>query len=487
VFRGAPFEPPDPGPPPPHVLNWNDDIFPLVSLRCGPCHSGFPTGGWQCDTYALALAGTTVTRARGNQMVVPGDHAHSLFWQILETPPFPYVRMPYLSAQLPANERQRVADWCDAGGLQQQPTPPPPPQRGTDLARVSFCNLIALHLDAGGGLHHRREVDGPSGIATSLATGRALQALARLAAAMPTLRYQQLGASDVLARAAHFAGTRLLAEDGRAFDSVPIAGGSSPGAGGEPAGLDGQAALAAGLQAAFAVLPTDTAIAIAADRARAGLLAFRDPLTSTFGSDPAHHGALYAPGTLADLLAALRLGRLADGGLDGVRIALLERLAPVLAFAEWPGRGEVLGDGIADTDGDGTPEPAAAGGAFGRLPLLAGGIAVGSDDDRALSTAVTWSEHVRPLFFGKCGECHLSGTNQGDYRLDTLLLANTPGQSHGVVPLIVPGDPEHSLLYRKLVDRVPPIGVQMPQRRTPLDARACAMVRQWIQDGATGR
>jgi hypothetical protein len=485
VFRGAPFEPPDPGPPPPHVLNWDDDIFPLVNLRCAGCHLGFPTGGWQMDTYALALAGTPATRAAGLTMVIPGNHAQSLMYRILVGPPAPFFRMPYLSAQLPQAEIQRVADWIDAGGLQRQPTPPPPPQRGTDLARVSFCNLVALHLDAGGGLHHRREVDGPSGIATALATGRALQALARLAAAMPTLSYQQLAASDVLARAAHFAGDRLLAADGRAYDSVAVAG--PPGTGGEPAGLDGQAALAAGLQAAFAVLPTDTAIAIAADRARSGLLAFRDPQTSTFGSDPAHRGALYAPGALADLLQALRLGRLVDGGLDGVRIALLERLAPALAFAEWPGRGEVLGDGIADTDGNGTPEPAAAGGAFGRLPLLVGGIAVGSDADRAVSAAVTWSEHVRPLLFGKCGECHFSGTSQGDYRLDTLLLANTPGQSHGVVPLIVPGDPDHSLLYRKLVDRRPPVGVQMPQQHTPLDARACAMVRQWIQDGATGR
>src|SRR5262249_59649271 len=97
------------------------------------------------------------------------------------------------------------------------------------------------------------------------------------------------------------------------------------------------------------------------------------------------------------------------------------------------------------------------------------------------------AEPGRPVFLGKCGECHFRGTTRGDSRLDTLLLAGPPGQSHGVVPLIVPGAPEHSLLYRKLVDRRPPVGVQMPQRRTPLDARACAMVRQWIRDGATGR
>jgi hypothetical protein len=52
---------------------------------------------------------------------------------------------------------------------------------------------------------------------------------------------------------------------------------------------------------------------------------------------------------------------------------------------------------------------------------------------------------------------------------------------------MVPGDPEGSLLYRKVVDRRPPVGDQMPQRRPPLDAHGKDMLRRWILDGGTAR
>ena len=54
-------------------------------------------------------------------------------------------------------------------------------------------------------------------------------------------------------------------------------------------------------------------------------------------------------------------------------------------------------------------------------------------------------------------------------------------------PLIVPGDPEASLFYRKLVDRVPSVGVQMPEAQPPLSEAGKALVYQWILEGATSR
>src|SRR5690606_39465635 len=73
-----------------------------------------------------------------------------------------------------------------------------------------------------------------------------------------------------------------------------------------------------------------------------------------------------------------------------------------------------------------------------------------------------------PLF----RSCHVDGAAEGGYRVDTPTAAARAGESGWTGRLVVPGDPEQSLLYRKLVDRRPPVGQQMPLLRTPLDDRA---------------
>jgi hypothetical protein len=167
---------------------------------------------------------------------------------------------------------------------------------------------------------------------------------------------------------------------------------------------------------------------------------------------------------------------------------LLATLRPVLAHAEWETSGEVLGDGIADTNQNGVPEPAAAGGQFGRLPLLAGAILVGDPADAPAPTGtVTWSAHVRPLLFEQCASCHFAGSPQSTYRLDTRRLVATPGTPPTGLPTLVPFDAESSLLYRKLVDRIPPVGAQMPLDGTPMSSVQREIVRKWIETGASSR
>jgi hypothetical protein len=122
--------------------------------------------------------------------------------------------------------------------------------------------------------------------------------------------------------------------------------------------------------------------------------------------------------------------------------------------------------------------------------VLAGSILVGpASDPPPADEPVTWSQHVRPLFVNKCFDCHLGGTAQGGYRLDTLALLATPGGQNAPAPtpMLVPGDANASFLYRKLVDRVPAVGAQMPFQLSLLDDRARAIVRQWIDAGATAR
>ena len=74
-----------------------------------------------------------------------------------------------------------------------------------------------------------------------------------------------------------------------------------------------------------------------------------------------------------------------------------------------------------------------------------------------------------------------------DLALDTVTMAGTPGESGGHISMLVPGNPDASFLYRKLVDRLPARGQQMPLSGTLLDERSLALVRNWILQGATRR
>jgi len=503
LFRGYPFG--EAGGPRPQGngprLSWDDNARPLIWARCGSCHLGFPTGGFLVDTLATVRAGSPRTQQLGKVMIVPGDHTQSFLWQIVTGPPLPFELMP-IGSRLPGNEIQLIADWIDQGALEHSEVVTPPPAPGTVLAAVLFRNLVALHLDpATGGLHHRHEgLDDPkpapaeqhppSGLATAVSSGAALQALAAMAQAMPQLQYRDQGAVLVLAQAADSVASRLVDAGGRVAAAIGITTDLPA----EPGGLVDQAAVTAGLLAAVNALPPSglpAQHAAAAGRRAATVLLqlFRDPASGLFAEQPGFAGARLPADTLADLLAALRLAAVA--GVEGAAPAqqqLLARLRPVLAYAEWSGRGEVIGDGIADTDGNGVPEPAAAGGTFGRLPLLASVLLTGPEDQRPPPTdTVTWTRHVRPLLLANCGSCHLNGNDQGHYRLDSVTRAGTPGDSAGALPMLVPGDPERSLLYRKLVDRTPPLGEQMPQRRPPLDAHGKELVRRWILQGVTSR
>jgi len=344
---------------------------------------------------------------------------------------------------------------------------------------------VALHFDAAtGGLHHRYESDGPSGVVTALATGHALAALAHLDRIAPELEVSGWTPLTLLARVVEFARDRLVNGYGRCSDAFVLATNARTG----DADLRAHAALTAGLLDAASRLPAGhPGHDLARATANRLLVRFVDQATGLFAEREGGSAGTYTAATLTDLLAALRLAQAANvPGAAEQRTTLLARLRPALAFAEWDGHGEVLGDGLADTDGDGLSEPAAAGGEHGRLPLLADRIVVNAGAP-VVDRPVTWSEHVRPLLVAKCGECHLGGNERGAYRLDTLRALATPGESLGVFPLLVPGDPLASFFYTKLTDRQPALGMPMPLQRPPLDDFQKALVRRWIEQGATSR
>ncbi len=164
----------------------------------------------------------------------------------------------------------------------------------------------------------------------------------------------------------------------------------------------------------------------------------------------------------------------------------LSRLLPVLVYSETEATGETVGDEIPDTDGDGIPEPAHAGGDFGRAPMFVGQIKEGPELEPG-DGPILWSTHILPLFQANCAECHLGGAKRGEYRLDTPARLREPGTLNPGLPLVVPGDPEASYLYRKLVDRAPAAGDQMPLQQAPLSPHAKELVRLWILQGASAR
>lgn len=469
------------------ALTWEDDVRGIIQGQCMGCHRvppPFNVNNFYVTSYASVIAGGD--HAATNPTVVPGDHAASLIWQVLNAP-VPSIgvnRMPDGGPYLGAGEVSIIADWIDQGALESSGEPPVPLAIGKDLARVMIANLEALHLDAAtGALHDRYEGDGVSGLAAAGSTGSAMQALANFLTAVPG----DPQATALLGKVADYALGTLSDEQGNARALVDIRTGADvEGA----ADLRAHARLTAGMFAAGRALARSDLPERGRALATALLDRFFDPGTGLFRTDLELRGRLYTPAVIAAVLDALREAA-ADGTVGeagAVHDRFLRALRPVLVFSEWDGNGEVLGDGIPDTDGNGVPEPALAGGTNGLAPVFAGEILEGpAPGSEPVDGPITWSEHLLPLFRSKCATCHLDGLRQGNYRLDTPAKAAQFGDSGGAFPLIVPGDPEASLLYRKLVDRRPPIGDQMPLMFPPVDAKAKQMVHRWIREGALDR
>ena len=87
---------------------------------------------------------------------------------------------------------------------------------------------------------------------------------------------------------------------------------------------------------------------------------------------------------------------------------------------------------------------------------------------------------IRPLFAERCMQCHGPDIQQNDLRLDSLAAALKGGVSGKVV---LPGNSEKSPLVRRLLGLDRP---QMPYGGPPLSAEQIALVRRWIDRGASG-
>ncbi len=92
-------------------------------------------------------------------------------------------------------------------------------------------------------------------------------------------------------------------------------------------------------------------------------------------------------------------------------------------------------------------------------------------------TDVSYSQHVQPLFDQTCAlsGCHNDATRAGDLSLTSYHnLTQRPN-------IVVPGDPNSSLLYLRITGQ---IGQQMPLNRPPLTQNQQEGIRTWIVEGA---
>lgn len=101
----------------------------------------------------------------------------------------------------------------------------------------------------------------------------------------------------------------------------------------------------------------------------------------------------------------------------------------------------------------------------------------------AISAAVNFRTEVRPVLADKCFQCHGpdAATRTADLRLDRKegLLGHRPNGAP-----VVPGDPDSSMLYQRIVHSDPALRMPPEYSHKSLEAGEIERLREWIEQGA---
>lgn len=106
---------------------------------------------------------------------------------------------------------------------------------------------------------------------------------------------------------------------------------------------------------------------------------------------------------------------------------------------------------------------------------------------------VSYGLDIQPIWDKNCVMCHRTeGIAETLFGVPMHLtsgqaiddLVNVPSALHEGWVLVVPGDPEASLLYRKVADDPPPAGAVMPVFQPRLLDAELDLIRRWIEEGA---
>lgn len=92
--------------------------------------------------------------------------------------------------------------------------------------------------------------------------------------------------------------------------------------------------------------------------------------------------------------------------------------------------------------------------------------------------AVSFETHIAPILNEKCVNCHNAQRSSANLKLDTFAGMKQGGRN-GL--LLVPGNPNNSLIIRKLVA---PGNQRMPRNGQPLEPEQIKLIGRWISEGA---
>lgn len=128
----------------------------------------------------------------------------------------------------------------------------------------------------------------------------------------------------------------------------------------------------------------------------------------------------------------------------------------------------------------------------GETPPADDGEDGGGGDDQPTDGVVSFSSQIQPIFDARCTVCHAPGRSadlQGiphDLRAGSAYddLVNQPSVQRGDLTLVVPGDPDSSLLFLVVSTESPPVGSPMPLGGPSLSENQIELIRQWIVQGA---
>ncbi|MEY3458319.1 MAG: hypothetical protein RL215_1476, partial [Planctomycetota bacterium] len=116
------------------------------------------------------------------------------------------------------------------------------------------------------------------------------------------------------------------------------------------------------------------------------------------------------------------------------------------------------------------------------FPLPAAG--QGTPTPTASTSPIDYNRDIRPILSNHCWSCHGrdDASRQAELRLDL----HEPGLKGGVSgqPAIIPGNPDHSELVRRIEHADPALLMPPPESQKPLTQRQIQLLREWISAGA---
>ena len=95
-------------------------------------------------------------------------------------------------------------------------------------------------------------------------------------------------------------------------------------------------------------------------------------------------------------------------------------------------------------------------------------------------TSIDFNTQVKPIFNKKCIACHGGVRRKSNFSL--LFRVDALAKNKSGKPAIIPGDPDHSEMIRRLTINDP--DERMPYKHDPLSKEEIEILRRWIKQGA---